>query len=288
MHELLKKKFLPISLAALVLILFSALFLFFSSLARDTQLRIHFLNVSQGDAILIETPHGRKVLVDAGPDESVISQLDSLLPLSEREIDIAIATHPDLDHVGGFLSLVNTYPIKRFFHSGLTVAEPEYAALARKLSEEGIPAEVLKLGDRVDLGDGVSLLVLSPARVEEVNDANEASLVLILDYRGKRILLTGDAPQDVERKLVHAFGDGLRADVLKLGHHGSKTSSSELFLETVHPRYAIISAGCRNRFGHPHPEVMGRLRKIKIQDFQTCFDGTISFRLQNGRWELVP
>ena len=246
-----------------------------------------FLNVGQGDAILIRTPHGRNILIDAGPDKTVSGELDRVLPIDKRNIDIAFATHPDLDHVGGFLSVLKTRKIGKFIHSGLLVGEPEYAEIAKQLKEKGIPVIQAYAGDVFSLGDGMKLFVLSPFRVEEIDDANEASLVLLLSYRGSHILLTGDAPQSVENNLVHFYGDVLHSSILKLGHHGSKTSSSKLFLKTVHPDYAIISAGCRNRYGHPHTEVLNRLATLHIPSLETCWDGTIHFKYSGARWNTV-
>jgi len=262
----------------------ATLFFFLTQIGKSHQAKITFLNVGQGDAILIQTPHGRKVLIDAGPDEQIEGQLDRVIPYYDRTLDLAFATHPDVDHVGGFLSLIEHYTIKSFFHSGLLVAEPEYAFLAKNLQKEGIPTRSLKSGDVITLGDGMKLFVLSPYRVEEVRDANEASLVLLLTYQGTQVLFMGDAPRTVEAQLKTSYGEALRSPLLKLGHHGSKTSSSEDFLRTVQPQEAIVSAGCKNRFGHPHQEVVALLRKLGIQERDTCFDGNIQFVFQNGKW----
>ncbi len=269
---------------AIFTIFLSSVIFFTRELTQSRRAEIFFLNVGQGDAILIRTPHGRNILVDAGPDEGVSAELDRVLPADERDIDLAFATHPDLDHVAGFLSLLSTHRIKKFVHSGLLVGEPEYEEIARRLAEKRIPVSQARAGDVFTLGDGMTLTILSPFRVEEVEDANEASLVLLLSYRGSHVLLTGDAPQSVENELIHFYGDMLRSSILKLGHHGSKTSSSSVFLKTAQPEYAIISAGCRNRYRHPHTEVLNRLSSLRIPYFETCWDDTLHFVFSGGRW----
>jgi len=286
LHALNKRKYVVL-VFSILLTFISSIFFFAHGLLSSRQAEVFFLNVGQGDAILIRTPHGRNILIDAGSDKTVSGELDRVLPIDKRNIDIAFATHPDLDHVGGFLSVLKTRKIGKFIHSGLLVGEPEYAEIAKQLKEKGIPVIQAYAGDVFSLGDGMKLFVLSPFRVEEVDDANEASLVLLLSYRGSHILLTGDAPQSVENNLVHFYGDALYSPILKLGHHGSKTSSSKLFLKTVHPDYAIISAGCRNRYGHPHTEVLNRLATLHIPSLETCWDGTVHFRYSDGRWNIV-
>lgn len=276
-----------ILILAIFVVFLSSVIFFTKEVMRPRDAEIFFLNIGQGDAILIRTPHGRNILVDAGPDEMVNVELDKVLPADERDIDLAFATHPDLDHVGGFLSLLSSRKVKQFVHSGLLVGEPEYREIARQISEKHIPTSQAYAGDIFSLGDGMTLSILSPFDVKEVDDANEASLVLLLSYRGTHILLTGDAPQSVENELVHFYGDALRSSILKLGHHGSKTSSSPIFLKTVQPEYAIISAGCRNRYGHPHPEVLNRLNSLRIPYLETCWDGTLHFIFSEGGWNYV-
>ncbi len=264
-------------------ITFVSLFLFFSEIFYSRKAKIVFFDVGQGDAILIRTPHGRTILIDGGPDDSLLTKIDSFLG-RKKVIDLVIATHPDIDHIYALIPLLHSHRINFFAHSGLTVAELEYKEIAHFLAQNKIPTIPLRTGDRIDLGDGMKLFVLSPFSLHGIRDANEASVVLLLSYRGTHILFDADAPRDIERKIVHFFGEEIRSAILKLGHHGSKTSTDPFFLDIVSPQYGILSVGCRNRYGHPHSEVLNELTKRKIYILSTCWDGDILFSFQNEGW----
>ncbi len=275
--------FLLVSIALLAAI---SLFFFVSFLKREDRARIIFFDVGQGDAILITSPHGRNVLIDTGNGSSIVNQLSSLKKDFSTRIDLMIATHPDLDHAGGCDEVIDSYEVGLFLYSPLSAGSLSYFELAKKVRGEAIPHRALRAGDRIFLDDGMSLDVLAPFSGQIFNDANSASLVMALNYGGRRVLLTGDAPREVEQTLLKLYGNRLQSEVLKLGHHGSKTSSSASFLEEVNPRYAIISAGCENRFGHPHPSVMKRLLDYGIIHLNTCDGGNIVFVFEDGEWVL--
>ena len=265
----------------------AALLLFsqFASAKSDGLLHVYALDIGQGDAILIVTPEGQQMLVDGGPDaETTLVAVSSLMPPGDRSLDVVAATHLDSDHVGGLLGVLDRYRAGAVAHSGNSQAaaalHPQWEGVLRDREH---PAAVLHAGHRIQLGRKVTLETLYPpseglpAGVEK--NANNGSLALRLDYGEVSFLLTGDIEADAERHLAAVAGDKLRADVLKVAHHGSRTSTTQAFLDTVKARSAVISAGRENRFGHPHGDVLRRLESSigAEQVFLTARDGTVEY-----------
>lgn len=242
----------------------------------DTQeVRIHFLDVGQGDSILIQSPNGNHVLIDGGPDTGVVRELGHYLPFVKPSLQLVLATHYDTDHVGGLLSVLERYTVQQFaaplLRDDTTIAQ-NVAAVIQAMQ---IPTQQLRAGDVYKLGGGVRLEILSPTVIDSKLPRNTMSIVAQLIYGDTAILLTGDAPKAVEEYLVLRYGEYLESDVLKVGHHGSRTSTSQLFLETVDPELAIISAGKDNSYGHPHVEVTDSLFNAGVDTYSTASQGTI-------------
>lgn len=249
-------------------------------------LRVHFLNVGQGDAILIETPEGFQMLVDGGPDGTVLRELSGVMGPHDRTLDVVVATHPDLDHIGGLVDVLARYEVT---HVLMTKNENDTAvskAFLNAVTQELAEVTYAESGQQFMLGATVSVAIFSPTGNEQLWESNNASIVMQITYGDTSFMLTGDASLEIENHLVGVYGDVLQSDVLKLGHHGSKTSTSQLFLDTVSPQYAVVSAGVGNRYGHPHQEVMARVFGRKIQSFHTGTDGTVSFE-SDGRSIIV-
>lgn len=260
-------------------------FLVYQALAFESGvLQVVFLDVGQGDSIFIQTPSGKQILIDAGKYTDIGSLVAPYMSLNDRSLDMIIATHPDVDHIGGFISLVNEYDIDVFVHSGLLAGAREYQELAHTINEHHIPTVVGVSGSRIFLDKNVSLDILSPYPGFYSDEANEYSLVMRLVYGETSLMLTGDATIFNEYDLVSMYGENLESNILKLGHHGSKTSTSELWLDSVHPQSAIISRGCNNRFGHPHNEVVDRITERNIEMFDTCLLGDIVFESDGEIW----
>ncbi len=243
----------------------------------ESELSVSFLDVGQGDAILIEAPDGGRVLIDGGKGRAVLEALGDVLPLGDRRIDAVIATHPDFDHIGGLPDIFARYDIGMFIESGVKDDGADSEALHEAVENEGLPAERVRAGMHLMVGGGAYLEFLFPDRELVSVDANVGSIVLRLVYGDTSMLLTGDSPALIEEYLVDRYGEALRSDVLKLGHHGSKTSSAGRFLNTVAPRFAVLSYGCDNTYGHPHAEVLERLSRLGITSLHTCTEGTITF-----------
>lgn len=240
-------------------------------------LQVSFLNIGQGDAIFIRTPDNFEMLVDGGRDATVLRELSKQMSFFNRDLDLVVATHPDADHIGGLVEVLKRYEVKNVLLTETINDTPAYKMFEEELNSEGASAIYADVGQRFMVGASTTITIYSP-RGDETNwETNSASIIMKVTYDETDILLTGDAPVGIEDYLVGAYGADLEAEILKLGHHGSKTSTSELFLDTVQPEYAVVSAGVDNRYGHPHQDVMQRVFARSIPTFHTGVDGTVTF-----------
>lgn len=264
---------LAVLVAAIVFILAS----FVPSASTHPQtLRVVFLDVGQGDAIFIESPTGRQMLIDAGPDSSVMRGLSQEMGFWDRTLDIALATHEDKDHVGGFYDVFTRYQVPVFIRTE-NQGESGVAHLLDELAPKEADVIYARRGDDIDLGGGAKLHILFPDRDPSFLESNTSSIVARLTYGETEFLLTGDSPDEIEEYLVLLDAAGLQSDVLKAGHHGSRTSTGELFLSVVQPTYAVISSGRDNRYGHPHVEVVDKLTSHNATILNTANEGAIAF-----------
>jgi competence protein ComEC len=248
----------------------------------DGKLTVAFLDVGQGESVLIEGPTGTQVLIDGGLDRTVLKRLSEVMPWYDRMLDVVIGTHPDQDHIGGLSYVLERYRVAHIFQSGVPHETSANDAFLRSVEKEGAAVYESRRNTIIDLGGGAYVRFLFPDRDLGAVETNTASAVVQVVYGDIEFLLTGDAPQAIERYLVSLEGEGLKSKVLKLGHHGSKTSSAEAFVEAVHPNYAIVSAGKDNSYGHPHKEVVDRLHALNIPTLVTSEAGTITF-VTDGR-----
>jgi len=243
--------------------------------SREGLLRIAFLDVGQGDAIFIETVSGRQVLIDGGPNGSVLAALGEVMPYYDRSIDLVVATHPDLDHIGGLPAVFERFKINTFLASGVEGKSAAYTALMRSVTTENVEHLLAQRGLLIHLDEETTLQVLFPDREFSDISPNDASVVLKLTYRETSFLFTGDSPKKIEKYLVFLDKENLDVDVLKVGHHGSKTSSEEVFVERTSPLFAVISVGAQNRYGHPHQEVLEVFERFGSEVLRTDKHGTI-------------
>ncbi len=247
-------------------------------LLQEKTLRVSFLDIGQGDAILITAPNGRTILIDAGPDQTVTSKVGEQLSFFDRTIDIVLATHSDADHIGGFPYLFDRYQIPLLIESEIASPTVVDRAFGQRVTTEQSDRLLARAGERIILDDkrGIVVDILFPDQNPKGWETNEASIVAKVSYGTTSFLLTGDAPTEVEDHLVAIYGDQLRSNVLKLGHHGSKTSSGDNFLQAVQPEIAIVSAGLGNKYGHPSPEVVERVGETSAHIMETMTMGTIT------------
>ncbi len=251
------------------------------------QLCVIFLNVGQGDATLIVSPSGQQLLIDGGRDSSVLRELGSTLGFWDRNLDYVLATHPDADHIGGLIDVLRRYEVKNFIRNDNESDTPAYALMESLLGKEGASIHYAKRGQQYDLGSGVILEILFPEISMKDSESNTSSIVAKLTYGSSTFMLTGDSPKSIEEYLVLAEGENLESDVLKVGHHGSRTSTSELFLDEVRPTYAVISSGKDNQYGHPHVEVTDVLFNKRVETFNTAENGRVMFVTDGSNLEVI-
>jgi competence protein ComEC len=255
-----------------------------SARASTGELKVHFLDVGQGDAILIESPNRGRVLIDGGRNRRVLSELGKVLSFADRRIDVLIATHPDADHIGGFPEVITRYDVGLFMESALLVENSLNNLLRERLDYKKIDKLQAMRGQVINFGDGARLTILFPDRDVSNWNPNDASIVARLDYGEISFLFTGDAGIKTENILISldrnlpADRRVLDTDVLQAGHHGSRTSTSLTFAQTVMPEYAVISAGKNNSYGHPHQEVINNLEQVGAVIKSTAQSGTITFK----------
>lgn len=239
--------------------------------AAGHEMRVHFFDVGQGDSILIESPNGKTMLVDGGvkgAGQQVVSYINEL---GIEKLDVVVATHPDADHIGGLIPVLNSIPIEQFYDSGKVHTSQTFEEMLSLIDSNNIPYNVPKTGDSIALDDELDVKVLNAN--ENASDNNDASIVLKVTYGNISFLLTGDAGVALEKEMLQ---QNVKATVLKAGHHGSNTSSSQSFIQAVQPEVTILSYGKDNKYGHPHAEVVERLQAIGSKIYATAETGTVT------------
>jgi len=278
-------------------------------------LTVTFLDVGQGDAIFIESQEGKQILIDGGKNSQVLRQLAKVMPFYDRSIDMVVLTHPDQDHIGGLPSVLENYKVDFVMESGVGSENGTYEEFENIIKEKQIQKIIAQQGVNISLCNLVEVLtpqnnfeedflldksedprevrlrgcdsyleVLFPAGDINISEfeANTASVVLKLTHGENSFLFTGDSPQSIEKYLAGSLEDYLDVDVLKLGHHGSNTSNSDLFLGFASPEYAVASVGLENNYGHPHKEIIDLLEIFEIPLLRTDESGNIIFK-SDGR-----
>ena len=243
---------------------------------------VHFIDVGQGDSEFIELPDGKTVLIDASTrsaGEDVVTYIEDL---GYNAIDIVIATHPHEDHIGGLPDVIDAFDIGQMYMSNGISTTKIFETLLDKISENMIPVDVADAGELLMSGTGYELTCVGPIG-DEYDDLNNYSIVTRLDVGSSSFLFTGDCEAACEQEMIDA-GVDLDVDILKVGHHGSSTSSSEAFLDAVSPEVAVISCGLDNEYGHPHDETLEKLDAIGCDVLRTDLNGdiTISTDGENG------
>lgn len=242
-------------------------------------LTVTMFDVGQGDAIFIESPTGTQILVDAGSQRKTRGALSRAMPFFDKKIDAIIITNPDADHIGGFLDVLKLYKVGQMFESGTFNESKTYQNLKSEIKRKNIPSTLARRGMRLDIGGGAFIDILFPDR--DVSDwtTNDGSVVARLSYGKTFVMLTGDATTETERIILSEnLKDNLKSQVLKVGHHGSHTSSSPIFVEAVAPLYALISDGKNNKYGHPHEDTLATLNEFGSEIFRTDLLGNITMK----------
>lgn len=270
-----KQKLLIIIASALCLI---GIFLWQNFKFYDGNLHVIFCDVGQGDAIFIRSPQGADILIDGGPDESVLTCLSRNMPFWDRDIELVFATHPDADHIGGLESVLKTYTVKSFNTSKKSSGTQVFKRIQDLIKSKNVPLRFVYASDTFTLSDGVVIEHLWPTHeYVEVNssknaDTNSFSLVQIVSFGNFKTLLTGDIEYQILNTL---FSSSLNIDIFKLPHHGSKTGVDDATFNLISAKLAIISAGKNNRYHHPHPSVLDFLKKYNLSYKMTSRDGEV-------------
>ena len=273
-------------LSSLVIwVLLSVLILFWSK--PQNNLEVDFLDVGQGDSILIKTPYGQKILIDGGPSKtSVLRELAKNLPSFDRDVDLVILTHPHEDHLAGLLGVLERYQVKNIIYGSGSSTSALGESWNQATLQEGAVLKKIGPEEKIILGDGCFLEIVNPSLFYRSRDLNDYSLVSKLDC-GESWLFTGDISAGAEKGLL-ASGFNLAADVLKVSHHGSAAANSEAFLRAVNPRTAVISAGAGNSYGLPSPEILRRLGNFGFKIIRTDLVGDIKMRFDASAQLLGP
>ncbi len=244
-------------------------------------LTVAVMDVGQGDSIFIESPTGVQIIIDGGPDNSLLHELPKLMSLSDRALDAVIATHPDADHTSGFVDLLKRYSVGVFISPGIPKPTVTARTLEKEIDTEKIPRYIARRGDWLELGGGARLQILFPDfDVSHLSSdkTNEGCIVSHLVYGNTSMIFMCDAPMSVENHLMQiGSSTELTSNILKVGHHGSRYSTGNTFLDTVHPPVAVISVGARNTYGHPTSETLRKLEAHNIKTLRTDEEGTVVF-----------
>jgi competence protein ComEC len=243
---------------------------------------IAFLDVGQGDAALVSLPLQQRtvqVLIDGGPNASILTELSRVMPKGDRSIDLLVLSHPQLDHFGGLIDVLERYNVGAFIWTGRAGTAEAWNELVEKLTKKHILAVKVAYGDKIKIGKQ-TFTVLNPSQDTLLSgELNDSSLVMRLDAQGISALFTGDISASIEKRLPKNI---LRADILKVSHHGSKYSSADDFLRAVMSRLAVIEVG-KNRYGHPSRETLERLNAAGNKIFRTDRNGTVLVRWKDDK-----
>ncbi len=250
-------------------------------------LTVSFLDIGEGDSILIDDSFGNQILIDSGDGKKILEVLDRNMPVYDKKIELAILTHPDADHIGGFFNVIGAYEIGEFLYTGVKKDSRTYNNLLALINKEKINLEIAMKGQDIALANGADLYIFYPDKnLEgfESKDSNNYSVIAKLIFGKFSLLLTGDAARKLEVHLLNS-NLNLSSTVLKVGHHGSKYSTHPLFLIRVNPKIAVISVG-KNNYGHPAPEILERLSNILT--FRTDLSGDIKIVTDGQKIQILP
>lgn len=249
--------------------------------------KIIFFDIELGDSIFIKTPEGKTLLIDTGNNAQVLEKISEYNSFFKKDIDILVLSHGDSDHSGGAIDILKRYKVGNIFFNGAFKKSPLFHELLKEIERQDISYKIIESKKDFILSSEVIFDSLYPLEnISFLEDhGNDESLVFSLSFFGKKILFTGDIEEKTENEIILS-GENLEAEILKVPHHGSKTSSSKAFLEAVSPQIAIAQAALKNRFGHPHKEIVERYNNFGVEFLQTGKEGDIAFCIGEERKEF--
>lgn len=257
-------------------------FIFLCSCSKgiDNEFKINFIDVGQGDSILIEN-RGVYTLIDGGPQENYSYIKKYLNKKNIKKIDNLVLTHPHDDHFGGFIDLLKDININNFYTPKVFSDNEDFKYLLYILNKNNNKVNIIKSSEKIDIGEDATGIFLAP-NSNNYDNINDYSAVLKVCYKNVSFLLDGDAEEKSELEMLSKDID-LKSDVIKIGHHGSKTATNLDFLNQVSPKIAIISCGIQNKFGHPHKETLDKLKINNIKTYRTDYNGTIKMKTDGNK-----
>ncbi len=265
-----------------IIFIFGLIFFRINVYVESHKLQVAFLDVGQGDAILI-SEGGKQILIDGGPSgQKLLEKLGEYVPFWDRKIDIVIATHPDADHITGLVDVLKNYAVDEVIESGAESQSQVFKAMEKIIEDKKIEKQIARQGMNMKISTDTELKILGPSEMDTKNskDTNSASIVARLSFGKNSFLFTGDLPMEVETRMLknNLFS---AINILKISHHGSRFATSGQFLGITNPQDAIISVGKGNRYGHPANEVLDRLRERKINILRTDDLGDVVYGCDN-------
>lgn len=247
----------------------------------NTNLIVRVLDVGQGDSIHIKLPDNTDIVIDAGPNDNVLAQLGRSMTIGDRKIELLIITHNHADHIGGLTAILNSYRVERIWLSGAVYTTDQYRRARQTILDRRIPTTTVKAGNSLTVSDGELVVLHPPIEMtgQEPADQHDATIVVKLIYKQFCVWLTGDLNSAHEPLVLEAasqLNQSIECQILKVTHHGSAAGTSNEFLQAVKPKIGIISTGRGNRYGHPAPSLLARLKKTGVRVFRTDQQGTVT------------
>jgi competence protein ComEC len=268
------------TIASLVVIIFLTLTGYVAFFANDRSAEIYFFDIGQGDSSLIVLPNDIQILIDGGPNMAILEKVSKAIPVYDRTIEYIILSHPHSDHLSGIVEVLKRYDVGLLIHNGVTRDNLNlYNDFEEIINKKNIKTHIVKEKMEIKFNETSYMEFYYPDASKEFGrgDINASSIVNRLTFGGVRVLFTGDIPRDVERYLIEK-GEGIEADILKVAHQGSRTSSEEDFIIGVSPIFSVIMVGADNQYGHPHQKVLKTLERFGGEVLRTDIEGDILFK----------
>ncbi|MBP1970598.1 beta-lactamase superfamily II metal-dependent hydrolase [Virgibacillus natechei] len=248
------------------------------------EMQVHFIDVGQGDSILIQTPTNKTILIDGGPPETGKKVVSYLEKQQVEKIDLLIATHPDIDHIGGLPNVMKSFEVDQILDSGKLYTTKTYAKYLNQIRKQNIPINIAEEGELIKLDPMLTIRVLNSFEKDKNN--NQSSIALKITYNDIDFVLMSDVEMDQEKEIIDK--NELQAEILKVAHHGSNTSSSFEFLQEVNPQIAILTYSMDNDFGHPVDRVIKNLEKINATIYSTATFGNVVVTTDGDNYFITP
>lgn len=226
----------------------------------DKLLNLIFINVGQGDAILIKSPSGKNILIDGGPDSDLTEKISKFIAYRNNKIDLIIITHPHRDHYYGLISVIKKYKTKKIIYSGVDVNLADYKYMKKIISDNSLELIGPKTGEKYEIDENVFFQIIYMPKTKTLENLNDASVSIKLTYKNFDAIFNGDASCEIEN-IILRDNTNLKSEIFKASHHASKYSNCDNLLSAIKPELTVIQSGVDNKFGHPHQEAINRILK---------------------------